>query len=195
MVATSRRGGLIAVLVMLLQAGFAGGALAAPFVMTFQTTVTNVISPLLPSPVPGVNDGDLLTLRVVVDNGGTTTISQSWNASHIVSAIATVGSYVATFNSPFQGSFDPIFRTDASGAFTRTFFYDTDANNTDNLGPGSPQFFANVLEVSTGARLDYAGQPDERSNWTISAVAVPAPGAAVLFGAGLLGLAMVRQRR
>lgn len=160
--------------------------LAVPIQLTYMTSV-------LSGGTPGVSDGDILTLEIIADNGGASTISQSWFQADVVSAVATVGTYVAHFNFPHFAN-DPVFVTDALGMLTTTLWFDTDANNTDNLGPGSPGFFANALRTSQNVNIVYQDtQPQIPSAWTIGPVEdVPEPSTLALTALGLL---LVRRRR
>jgi hypothetical protein len=51
--------------------------------------------------IPGVNVGDLITVRVIAENGGLSLANQSWYESDVISATAEVGSYSGEFLAPF----------------------------------------------------------------------------------------------
>lgn len=160
--------------------------LAVPIQLTYMTSVTS-------GGTPGVSDGDILTLEILADNGGADLISQSWFQTDVISAEATVGTYVAQFNFPHFTN-DPVFVTNALGMLTTTLWFDIDGNNTDNLGLGSPGFFSNALLTSQSHFIGFQDtQPQTPSAWRIGlAEDVPAPGTLALTALGLL---LVRRRR
>jgi len=154
---------------------------AAPVTFTYSTAVSTN------------GYGNTLILKITADNGGIGIASGSWAQEDILSAVATVGSYEAIFNYPYFQN-DPVFVTDSLGNLASTRWYDIDDNNTDNIGAGSPVFYANVLETSQRDRLTYldAG-PSSASSWEISAVPIPA--AAWLFGSALIGLVGIKRKK
>ena len=166
---------------------FAPTAHADPFQFTYATPVTA-------GGTPGVTDGDILTLAIIADNGNAGLISQSWFQADVVSAVATVGTYVAQFIFPHFTN-DPVFVTDGLGDLVTSLWFDIDGNNTDNLGAGSPRFFDNTLRTSQNIFMDFLGGfPSNPSNWTVAAAAVPEPTTLTLLGFGLFGLVAARRR-
>lgn len=167
-----------------------GGAVqAAPFVFSLDNTFTNG------SVAAGISAGDSFSLQVVVDNGGSTAQGQQWFQADVLSATLTSGSYVATFNAPFYFN-DPLFVTDASGVITTASWYDTDDNNTDTIGPGSPEFLANALWLSNAEALYFTELVVGPGKWSVEAAVsdVPLPAGGLLLLSGLGALAYVRRR-
>ncbi len=185
---------LIAAAISIFLGGIVGTANAIPYQFTFTTTVTSSIG------TPGVTDGDLLTLNILGDNGGTDLFSQSWFQTDIISAVASVGTYEANFFFPHYNN-DPVFLTNGSGALSSTAWYDIDSNNTDNLGIGSPGFYVNALVTSQVKHLVFStsSHPNSPENWSVSAASgpapVPEPTTMLLFGTGLAGLVGLRRKK
>jgi hypothetical protein len=172
--------------------GLAPGANATPFVFTATSTISAAT-------IPGTAVGDLFTLNVFVDNGGSTFLSQSWNDSDVLDFTASAGSYFATYSQVFPAV--PLFTTDASGNVIVSNFSGTSNSsfNTDNFGSITADiFFSNGIfrdTTDTPAREDTtaAGGFGTPSQWTVSAV--PEPTTLALLGTGLLGLVVMRRKR
>ena len=73
---------------------------SAPFLFEFQDFVGAQPSALYPL-IPGTAVGDLVTVQVIADNGGSTSIAQNWKASEILSAVIFAGTYQGVFNAPY----------------------------------------------------------------------------------------------
>ena len=91
-------------------------ALASPFSYQFASTIAASAS-ILPA---GLSVGDSAVITVVLDNGGTSTISQTWTAANLQSVTFNFnnGGLLTTFFSPFGGGLSSDigdFVTDATG--------------------------------------------------------------------------------
>ena len=74
-------------------------ALASPFSYQFASTISGFSS------MPGLTAGQSAIITVVLDNGGTSTISQTWTAAQLQSVTWNFnnGGLLTTFSSPFGG--------------------------------------------------------------------------------------------
>src|SRR5690349_4462489 len=82
---------------------------AAPFSFSWTDTVSE-------TGLPGTSIGDSFTFTIVVDNGGTTTASQTWTGDDFVSASINIngGSFTETSTDIAYSS--GVFQTDAESA-------------------------------------------------------------------------------
>lgn len=197
---------------------WATDAAAAPFQMTFTSTVSSVT----PSLDTLVSVGDLFTVHVVVDNGGTSALSQTWTFADHVSATLQAGVYFATITSGFY--FPPTtqdsaginaasFATDAAGNLTKAAFFGASAGmGTDNFGGPFIGFFNGHVNTSAhdpagdvfssfNYSPNFGGFPNGRlAQWTGPVAlpsVIPLPASLPLMLAGLAalgGLAVARRR-
>ena len=156
-----------------------GAAKADAFDLTFTSSI------ILPT-TPGIAVGGPVTINVLVDNGGATLLSQTWNGSNsTASFVLDAGTYHATYSVLAPG-WD--FQTNASGNLTLTDFFGTDpsSHNTDNFGSWiGNSVFGNQFDDLFGRENHFASALDTVASWTVSPAApVPAP----IVGAGLPGL-------
>ena len=167
----------------------AGPAHAIPIEFTFTDTLQS-------STIPGVLDGDTVTVTIIADNGNATLISQQWFQADVLSATVTAGGYSGTFAAPYL-FFDPLFRTDASGVLDLTLFFDTDNGNTDNLG-GSAQFLDDAIMTTAGGggvALFVNVRSSQPGSWVAAPASVPEPSTLWLLGLGLPALVRSHRRR
>ena len=170
---------------------FVTTANAALVVFEWQSTSFN-------STIPGLNNGDLITINVFADNGSSSIFNQTWNNVDITSAMLTSGSYMATFFPPTNIA-DPIFQTDALGniSLARLAFTGINPLHFDTLGGANNMILARNLAHSSipNQTVFWVVGDDtfDASKWTVGAVPVPA--AMWLFSSGLLGLIGVARRK
>jgi len=167
-----------------------GGAKASVYDFTFTSTIINATTPIIVV-------GDTFTINLLLDNGGSTLVSQTWSSADAISGFTIdTGSYHGSYSTLFPGS---SFQTDVSGALTLTNFFGAanTSNNQDNFG----SFGGNVLSGNRfldffGRSNFYAALPTTVADWTVSA-ATPLPAALPLFATGLgaLGLHGWRRKR
>lgn len=171
----------------------AAGANAVPVQMTAVTTLNDS-----QTDIPGTTMGDTLTISVIVDNGGTSLLSQSWTVLNIVSGRVDVGTYAAFYTSSFSAGSG--FTTDAAGLLTTAVFADLVGDVSDTFGTSAVGALFNDAVRDTQERLTRFGDDVDQPNrnlslWSVAFVSVPEPGTLVLLGAGLIGLCAARRRR
>jgi len=151
--------------------------------------------------IPGTAFGDTLTISVIVDNGGSSLLSQTWGLPDFVSGTAAVGSYFASYATPDFLDF----ATDASGQLTTTVFAQsqTDGSATDNFGTGPARLVSNAVidSLGRGSFISAGGTgfiywPNSNEDlWSAQLVqSVPEPGTLALFGIGLFGMGLARRK-
>lgn len=159
---------------------------------------TEINSTVSSSPIPGVSSGDEVNVQVLVDNGNSSLISQSWFLSDIVAVHLTVGTYSATYTSAFLNSGpQPVFTTDSSGELASARFFGTGVSpaNTDNFGSGARLIHTEIRSSQDGVayfvdRL-YGPDPTEMIGWDPNPTIIPEPSPATL----LIGLSLAGLRR
>ncbi len=167
---------------------------AAPYYMTFTSTADN--SQFGAPYVDNVMAGDSVVVTVVVDNGGSSSLSQTWQASDVVSVTFNFGggAHITTFDPNGTDGLDSTtgtFTTDASGALTAVPSSWTDQTNVNVVSTNSSQtpnaWFLNSMndKYYTDAFNNAVGIPDDTeninpANWSLSSTppaAVPGPSA------------------
>ncbi len=169
------------------------GANAVPVQMTAVTTLNHS-----KTDIPGTTMGDTLTILVIVDNGGTSLLSQSWTVLNIVSGRVDVGTYTAFYTSSFSAGSG--FTTDAAGLLTTAVFADLVGDVSDTFGTSAVGALFNDAVRDTQERLTRFGDAVDQPNgnlslWSVAFVSVPEPGTLGLIGAGLIGIGLARRRR
>jgi hypothetical protein len=170
-------------------------AQAVPVELTYTGQVTFVEASLTGL----VSVGDTFSIAVVVDNGGATTISQTWSIADTISAVVTAGTYVGNWTADFYTSSSTGFTTDATGALTIASWFGTfdSPSSIDSLGTGA-RLFNGSVEASNGDFFNYSPLLGNPANWTdpvIVGAPVPLPAAGWLMLAGLGGLAALRRAK
>jgi hypothetical protein len=96
--------------------GFAIGAMAAPYSVTF--TGTSLTGQVFPA---GVNNGEQVSIKFVIDNGNSSVASQAWSAANVQCAIFTFNNAQDKFvainysGQPFTTSTTGNFTTNGAG--------------------------------------------------------------------------------
>lgn len=174
----------------------AGEAQAAPISFSWTDTVSGSS---LPS---GVSVGDSFTFTLVVDNGGATTVSQTWTSDDFVSASISLngGAYIGTATANFGTG--GAFQTDGGSAIIAvpTEWYAVGGSGSDSLGATDFDWFINGFNgIWSGGETNIwatnvSGNQDP-ANWSIGDAPseVPEPSTWLLFGAGL-AMAAIRRR-
>ena len=81
-------------------AALPAAAEANPITLSFASQLT-----ASPSNIPGTVAGDPFNIAIVVDNGGASVLSQSWNLADFVSATVTIGGTYSAFTTTANGGF------------------------------------------------------------------------------------------
>lgn len=173
----------------------AQAAIAAPVLFERSVEIESFISG--PN-TAGLAVSDILTFKIIVDNGGDIQ-SNSWTNDDVQSATVSSGTFRGVFNPPFFAAIPPeIFTTARDSTVTRAFWFDTDSNNNDSVkGTSNLQAFNNALRVSDDTLYFYVGLFDDETQWTASLAPqpVPLPAGLPLMLLTLGGLGVAARRR
>jgi len=202
--------------------GFAAGAMAAPFSVTY----TDTVSPASTLPA-GINLGEQATVKLILDNGNSSVANQTWTAADVQCVIFTFNNAQDKFvainyaGNPFSSATTGNFMTDGSGQLqVGTIDWEdssdpiTNPQKTNISGVTLYDWYLDgsneVIDWSPDeAYFTNVGNDDQVTNWSNpvpsngicagSAAPSPAPAMAnqtlVFLGAGLLmaGLWSVRR--
>ena len=167
---------------------------AVPYLFSYTGTIS------AGSAIPGVIDGSSFTVEAVVDNGGATTLSQTWLQPDILSTSFSSGIYSAQYNLPV--TVGVVFATDALGNITTAVIADccTAAainGGTDNFGSSLlPVLGVNGIFDTVGRLALFTVNTDSSAAlpaW--SGAAVPEPATLGILALGLGSLVMLRRRQ
>ena len=178
---------------------FGLAAQASPVVLNYSDTVSQ-------SDIDGASVGEIFNIELILDNGSTGLISQSWDADDFVSVLVTTsGGYALSGDvlNPVADTFADV-QTDAFGELSALDIDEIHFFGSDTNGQTSFEIFLNGLNDvlfytnSDGFQTDGsigAISPPTINNTTISGVAtVPLPAGGLLL-LGALGAAGAARRK
>ena len=205
----------LAVAIVCLLFACAEHAQAAVVAATFVSTADN--SQYGNGYVDNVSAGDLVIIRLYMDNGGGSLFNQTWNASQVLSVCFEFnnGAHKTVFGAGVNDDSGNggIFATDHLGVLTAVPFNWTGSFPSTVLSTNSSQtplfWYLNNGNDKYYTDVDADGYDDLSvgipnplattfaANWTIASEvpAVPEPTSMAIFGIGALGLALRKRRK
>ena len=151
----------------------------------------------------GVAIGEALNYELVLDNGGSTTLSQTWSSVDFVSLdVTTSGGYSFSSNGADSGSFT----TDGAGNVVglvnwnswMTFAgFDSNVGSISNAGwwlNGMNEVIYNG-DIFTGVWDVNVSDNNSPTSWSAALVSVPEPSTLAIFALGMIGLASRRFKK
>jgi hypothetical protein len=202
----------VAVMAVTVMAVTVGQSQAAVVSATFISTANN--SEFNRPYVDNVSLGDQFKVVIVMDNGGSTLLNQTWSAANVVSVTFDFnnGAHKTVFDPNGGDGFSSSigsFVTDGSGQLTSVPANWGDWNNVNVVSTNSTQtpyewylnsandkYFTNGFTFGVGLLIK--NENTIASNWTISsAAAIPEPSSLAVFGIGMCvaGVRTARRRR
>lgn len=169
---------------------------AAPFTLEFTGIVAS-------SETPGISEGDTITLDLIADNGGSTSLSQTWNLADLQGFTIHAGTFTGTYSQVYPFPSTGNFVTDASGNIISVTFFGTSGSsqNSDNFNAsfvGDNVTGGASFEDSLSRDTDIVGGTwNTPSQWSVQGAdaSAPEPSTIGLFAAGLVGLAALKRKK
>ncbi len=188
----------------------AGHAKAAVVAATFVSTADN--SQYGFDYVDNVSAGDLVRVRIEMDNGGVSLLNQTWNASHVLSVTFEFnnGAHKTVFGGAVDdaGGTGGSFVTNHLGVLTAVpldwenlspTVVSTNSSQTPEswfLNNDNDKYFTYVNADYFAVGIPNAIENTIAANWTIAKVAeVPEPASMTIFGIAALGFAIRKRRK
>ena len=202
----------VAIMAVAVMAVTVGRGQAAVVSATFISTANN--SEFNRPYVDNVSLGDQFKVVIVMDNGGSTLLNQTWSAGNVVSVTFDFnnGAHKTVFDPNGGDGFSSSigsFVTDGSGQLTSvpanwgdwTDVNVVSTNSTQtpyewHLNSANDKYFTNSFTFGVGLLIK--NENTIASNWTISsAAAIPEPSSLAVFGIGMCvaGVRAARRRR
>jgi MYXO-CTERM domain-containing protein len=184
---------------------------AAVTTFVYTDTVSDLASTLMSEDAStGIKGGDALKITLTLDNGNSSIISQTWDASDLISVTFDFGDgkLVTTFNNPFgSGLYEATgsISTNASGSITSFFSelsgYDIGTDYVSNRADVPKNWwinsYNNIYYLGSDDSIGLASPENDidPAYWSIVASVPEASDTAAIAGLAVLGLAVLRRRK